>query len=196
MYNFRFFSHSLILVLIFSALAFAQTEMTAVSAGKIGLIDTTAFADEKTGIREIYDNYQTLDAEFKPQSDDLETLRDKIQKLEKEFEKFRTMRGCYPLEVYKDLDRNIEEYDMLIREYKLLENVAKQLYEKRKAEVFAAVDKKIAEALRRFIKEKSYALILDVAKMDDDFILVNSGEIESLTKEFIRYYNENSAKAQ
>jgi Skp family chaperone for outer membrane proteins len=74
----------LIFVLILSALAFAQAEKTQNAPTKIAVINTEAFYDKETGIKEIVEANNKLEAEFKPQIDELEALKDTILKLEKE----------------------------------------------------------------------------------------------------------------
>ena len=166
---------------------------------KIGLIDTDAFHDKQTGIREIVELDEKLNVEFKPQIDELGALAAKFQKLEKDLKELRELMSCkackFPPEIIKEYERKIEEYDKLIDEYKLKENVAEEHYYKRKAAVFTAVDKKVAEALRRFIKENGYAMIFDLSKLKENpLIFEKTWEGSDATEEFIRFYNENFAK--
>ena len=180
------------------ATAPAQTEKNAVSPMlKVGLINTEAFHDKQTGIGEIIELDGKLEVEFKPQSDELKLLVERIQELEKEFKDYqeaeKKFRNAYFLHCDTSITKKFDEYDKLVKEYKQKETQATELYYKRKAEVFAAVDKKVAEALRRFIKEKGYAMIFDVSKLKEGVILVKP-EPGDVTEEFIRFYNENFAK--
>ena len=187
---------SLIFVLIFSASAFAQTEKPQVSAAsKIAVINTEAFADEATGIREVFENYEKLKVEFKPEIDEMFIQQKKIQKLEIEIEEFRSLLGekRVPLGSYKILDEKIDEYEKLISEYKQKEKEAKELYVKRKAEIFVDVNKKIGEAFKKFAKEKGFALILDSSKLQDSFVISDNPSLD-ITEEFIKYYKENFVK--
>jgi Skp family chaperone for outer membrane proteins len=191
MKGFRVFTKSWIFVFILSALAFAQTANPQNSAtGKIGLIDTEVFGNKETGIREIVEAYDKLESEIKPQKDELVVWAEKIQKLEKEIGEFQLILKKYPGACVSM--KEIEEYDKLITEYKKQEQTAKSFYDKRKSEIFADVYKKVGGAIQQFAKEKGYALIIDSAKLNDGVIL---GELDDITKEFIKYYNENFVKA-
>lgn len=195
MKGFRLFTKSLMFVLILSALAFAQTETT--PPGKIAVINTAAFEDKETGIKEIAAAYDKIEAEFKPQAEDLKLVAEKIQNLKKEIEEFEVQSkkyrnvGC-PISIEKKL----EEYDKLTKEYKQKQEEAKNLYDKRKPEIFADVNKIISEALKQFAKDKGYVAILDVSKCADCLTGNFNGEDNDVTAEFIKYYNENFAKTK
>jgi len=88
MKGFRFFTGNLIFVLILSALTFAQTEKPQTSnVNKIALINTEAFYDKVTGIKEIVEANDKLDLEFEPQLLELILMAEKIQNQEKEIKK-------------------------------------------------------------------------------------------------------------
>jgi len=72
MKGFQFFVVNLVFILCFAAFAFAQTEMTPTPTPfKIGLVETEAFYDKETGIREIVETNDKLEAELKPQKEEL-----------------------------------------------------------------------------------------------------------------------------
>ncbi len=195
MKGFAVFTKSLIFVLILSASAFAQTEKTKTpDAVKIGSIDTTVFYDKEKGIKEVVEAHDKIEVEFKPQADELQNLVENILKLQKEIEAFQSaaekFKGiCLPDEIFKKLD----DYDKLTTEYKQKQESLKSIYDKRKPEIFADVYKKVGDAINQFKKEKSYVIIIDSSKSTPGMIL---GDLDDVTKEFIKYYNENFAETK
>ncbi len=79
MKTFRLIAVSAIFAAIFAVSAFAQT-----TAGKIGLINTQAFDDEKVGITKYVAAMNSLETEFKPVGAELTAMQTKIQALQKE----------------------------------------------------------------------------------------------------------------
>jgi len=85
-----------------------------------------------------------------------------------------------------------KEYKILAGDLKKRQEEVKTLYEKRKAEIFADVYKKVGDAIQQFAKEKGYTHILDASKLGDALIVCDDEAY--ITKEFIKYYNENYTK--
>lgn len=193
---FRLLINSLALIFVFTILAFAQTETPQNSApNKIAAIDTKAFENETNGIKEVVEAYDKLEAELKPQAENLNLLTEKILKLEKEINDFQSIaekiKGiCVP----DNINKKIEEYDKLTKEYKQKQDALKSLYDKRKAEIFADIYRKVSDAIKQFSKENGYLMIIDVSK--DNSSVIIEGETIDVTKEFIKYYNENFAKSK
>lgn len=192
MKGFRFFTGGCVFVLILSALAFAQIEKTQTSApNKIAGINTEAFYDKEAGIKEVVEANDKLETEFKSQKDELRLLGEKIQNLQKEIEELAKPQkvGCYP-----SIQNKVDEYKKLISEYKRRQDDLKSLYDKRKPEIFADIYKKVGEAIKQFAKENGYVIVLDSSKDNSSTII--EGETIDITKEFIKYYNDNFAKTQ
>lgn len=194
MKDFQFFSKSLVFVLFLVALTFAQTKKPQTSAPtKIASINTEAFYDKETGIKEVVETNARLETEFKPQKDELNLINEKIKKLEKELKDTAGM-----IESPRDLtiettDGRVNEYDLAVENYKNRQAEIKVLYEKRKAEIFADVYKKVREAIKQFAKEKGFMMIIDSSKSNRDPIL---GDFDDVTEELIKYYNSNFAKTK
>lgn len=195
MKSFRFFTKSLISVLILSALAFAQTEKTQTSAvNKIATINTEAFYDKETGIKEVIETNDKLEAEFKLQSDELFALAEKILKLQKELEEFQKLSERFKgICVPDDINKKFDDYEKLTSEYKEKQRTLKSLYDKRKPEIFAGVYKRVGDAIKQFAKEKGL-LIIDISK--DFCMCICEFQNDDVTAEFIKYYNENFAKTK
>jgi Skp family chaperone for outer membrane proteins len=190
MKNFRFFTKSLIFVLILSALALAQTEKLPAAVGsKIAVINTEAFYDREKGIKELVETNDKLEAEFKLQKDELNLMAEKLKKLEKELRDFSGLIEP-PRNLTKEMINNkINEYDLTGDKFKKKRDEIKILFEKRDSETVGLVRKKVGEAIKRFAKDNGHVLVLDSSKDNSSAII--EGETIDITKVFIRYYNED-----
>src|SRR5687767_9777952 len=61
-----------------------QSTAAAIAEGKFAIIDTDAFNDPKDGIKRLVAAFQTVEREFKPRRDEIQTLRTRYDALVKE----------------------------------------------------------------------------------------------------------------
>lgn len=187
----RLFAVSAFLAAIFAVSAFAQTT----AAGKIGLINTQAFDDDKAGITKYVTALNSLETEFKPMFTELQTLGTKIQALEKEIQGYREIvakGGKIPISD-ADLNKKIEDYDKSVREYKFKEEGAKAQYQRREQIVMGPIRQDIGKAIDEFTKKNGYVIMLDVAKLDGAGLILAADETADVTKAFITFYNARPA---
>ena len=191
----RFLIVNLALIFVFTVLAFAQTETPQNPApNKIAQINTDAFYDKETGIKELVETNNRFENELKPQIESLKTLAEKIQKLQKELAEYQIQIKKFPQGCYMSFESKFDEFDELTLEYKQKQEETKTLYEKRKPEIFADVYEKVGDAIKQFSKEKGFLMIIDISK-DSSFIITDVDD-NDVTKEFIKYYNEIFAKSK
>jgi Skp family chaperone for outer membrane proteins len=191
MRTFRLIAVSAIFAAVFAVSAFAQT-----AAGKIGLINTQAFDDDKAGITKYITALNTLDVEFKPTYTELQTMGTKIQALQKELTdlqaKANDPNNKVPLDP-KSVAAKAEEYDKLGREFKFKQEDAKARYERREAAVMGPIRQDIGNAIQEFTKKNGYVIMLDVSKLDSSGFLLGLDETADVTKQFITFYNARPA---
>jgi hypothetical protein len=189
MKGFRGFIKCLIIVLLLAGVSFAQNDRTpAASSTKFAVINRDSFYDKNNGITELVNVVNLLTAEFKSTIDELNALKDEILKLGEEIDFYSNCKGCRIN--WEEVDKMRSKYEALIDKYKTIEAEARPRWDKRWTESGAIVEKKIAETIKQFAKEKSY-IIFDRAAADKGIIL---GVENDLTEEFIRYYNERFVK--
>lgn len=190
MKTFRLIAVSVFFAAIFAVSALAQTT----TAGKIGLINTQAFDDAKTGITKYVTALNSLETEFKPVFTELQTLGTKIQALEKEIKGYQEIvqkGGKIPISD-ADLNKKIEDYDKSLREYKFKEEGAKASYERRQQVIMGPVRQDIGNAIQEFTKKNGYVLIIDVSR-DNTGMILGLDETADVTKQFITFYNARPA---
>lgn len=188
------FAVGIIFTALFAVSAFAQTGAApATVTGKVGLINTFAFDDEKAGIAKYRAALNALDAEFKTLNDELQASGARLQALGKEIDNLRKPGGAPIGEAA--LNAKVEEYRTLDTQIKRKQEDAKAQYNKRYPVVVGPVYGDILKALTDFAKQKGYAVILDGAKLEESGILMGFDEKYNVTAEFIQFYNARPAGA-
>jgi Skp family chaperone for outer membrane proteins len=185
----------LIAVSVFFAAIFAVSALAQTATGKIGLINTQAFDDSKTGITKYVTALNTLETEFKPTFTELQTLATKIQALEKEIAGYREIiqkGGKIPISD-ADLNKKVEDYEKSVREYKFKEEGAKSSYQRREQIVMGPIRQDIGNAIQEYTKKNGYTIMLDVAKLDNAGLILGLDETADVTKAFITFYNARPA---
>jgi Skp family chaperone for outer membrane proteins len=188
----RLLAVSAVFAAIFAVSALAQAPTTA--TGKIGLINTYAFGDEKEGIKKYITALTTLQAEFKPVETELTTMATKIQALEKEINTLRELAaGVKVPDSQTTVTAKLEEYDKLTREYKFKEEDAKARYQRRETTLMSPIRQDIGNAIQEFTKKNGYVIMLDVSKLDSAGLILGLDEGADVTKAFITFYNARPA---
>ncbi len=183
------FAVSVIFAAVFAVSAFGQA---AVPTGKIGLINTFAFGDEKAGITKYRNAVGSVDAEFKTVNDELKTMGTRYQTLGQEIQKLRSTPSTVPAAA-SSLQAKVTEFQDLETQIKRKQEDAKAKYERRYATVVGPVFGDILKALNEYAKKNGYAVILDGAKLEQAEILLGFDDKYDVTKDFVTYYNTRPA---
>jgi Skp family chaperone for outer membrane proteins len=185
---------SFVFAAIFAISAVAQTGAATQPAGtgRIGLINTYAFGDEKAGIAKFRNALGSLEGEFKPVNDELKTMGTRYQSLAAEIQKMQASNPAVPVD-QKTVQAKVDEYQTLETNIKRKQEDAKARYERRYSEVVGPVYNDIIKAMNEFAKQKGYAVILDGAKLEEASILLGYDDKYDVTKDFIAFYNARPA---
>lgn len=198
MKNIRLITASLFVLALFSISAFAQA--TTAQSGKVFVINTFAFSDDKEGIKKFVNASKQLDTEMKPRYTELQTMYDKMQVLAKEIQTLRTQfeaapPGKSPIKA-ETIQAKLEDLDRMQVDYKRKEEDVKKVVAKRNQELLDPIRQDIFKVMQDFAKQKGYPIILDLAKMDEAQIILAIGvEDIDVTKEFVTFYNARPAGA-
>lgn len=194
MKRFSFLAVCAALSLGFAVSAYGQVP-AATGAGKIGLVNVNAFADEKAGITKFRTALASLDTEFKTVNDQLNTKRTRYQTLAAEVQKLQqpAPAGVPAANNQATLSAKVEEAQGLEVEIKRLQEDGKTKYERRYQQVVGPVFADIIKGLNEFAKQKGYAMILDGAKLEEAGILMGFDDKYDVTKEFVVFYNARPA---
>jgi Skp family chaperone for outer membrane proteins len=187
---------SMVFAAIFVVAGIAQTAAPAqaAGAGRIGLVNTNMFGDDKAGIAKFRTAVNSLDTEFKPVNDELKTMGTKYQSLAAEIQKMQSPPAVVPAAPDpKVLQAKVDEYTALETNIKRKQEDAKARFERRQSEVIGPIYADIMKAMSDFAKQKGYAVILDGVKLEESGILIGFDDKYDITKDFIAFYNTRPA---
>lgn len=192
MKTFRLIALSFMFAAVFTVSAFAQA---AAPTGKVGLINTFAFGDEKAGITKFRTALASVDGEFAKDNTDLRTMATRYQTLGDEIKKLQdAVKNNQKLPIPEtEVQKKVDDFGKLEREIKFKQEDAKTRYERRYQTVVGPIYGDIMKAMQDFAKQKGYAVILDGAKLEESGVLMAFDEKYNVTTEFIAFYNTRPA---
>lgn len=193
MRRFTTIAASFIFAAFFAMSAYAQAPAT---PGRIGLVNTYAFGDDKAGIVKFRTAMTSLETEFKPVNDELKTLGTRYSTLGTEIQNLQKTaaagNSAVPVNT-SSLQTKIDEFQNLELSIKRKQEDAKARYEKRYQAIVGPIYGDIVKAMNDFAKQKGYAIILDGAKLEESGLLMGFDEKYDVTKEFVTFYNARPA---
>jgi Skp family chaperone for outer membrane proteins len=189
MKKFNLAALGLLFAAVFAVSASAQAPA---AAGKIGLVDTGAFFDDKpgAGIPKLKNAVNSVNAEFKTVNDNLTALSTQYKTKVDEYNKLKS--STVPV---SDLDDKAIAIQDLETKIKRDQEDAKRRYDIRMGQVVDPINQDIVKALSEYARSKGYAVILDGAKLEQAGVLLGFDDKYDVTKDFITYYNARPATA-
>lgn len=157
-----------------------------VPATRMALIDTTLFADEKTGIVRYVRAAKSVQAEFKQTSAGLVTLQTRIKALADEITKLSSA----PVVSQDTIKAKQDEGERLQRELKYKQEQVSADFDKRMDQVVGPVSTDIGKALDLYATQHGLTMILDVSKLLPAILTVSPAV--DITAAFIAEYNSKN----
>ena len=164
----------------------AQTKpaVKAVEPARIAFINSAAFLNETTGIKQLVHAAQGLELEFSSTQSELSLLSEKLRTLVGELNKL----NADPVANAKALQEKSAAAQKMQQEIAARQQAAQQAYNQRAQEVQGPISADIGKELRAYAKERDVSVLLDVAKLGDALLDVKPAL--DLSADFIAYYNE------
>ena len=178
-------------VMVLGVTAFSQVPA---APGKIGWIDTGAFADEKAGIAKYVNAYKALATEAKPKETELVGIQTKIQTLAKELQDMQKAAPAVPIKP-EVVTAKQSEGQRLERELKFKKEEYDAFIQRRGGEILGPVNQDIGRAISDFGKQKGYSAIFDIEKLAQVGAILHLEPTANVTKDFIAFYNARPAGA-
>lgn len=164
--------------------AAAQESMPTES--NIGFLNLEAFYQTNTGINRIVNVMKSLDAEFKSDYDNLESLKNRIAAIEQELR--NDQNAAVPLKP-AERQQKADEASRLQLEFNYKKEASQANYTRREQQMMAPILQDIEVALGEFAKQKGLTLVLDTRNMSEAQVLVFVEPANEITEEFIGFYN-------
>jgi len=152
---------------------------------KIALIYSNAFLDAKTGIARFNTLMNTLNREFAPRQQELQSLQGRIQTAQDEVNKIQAAASIVD---QKSLQTKVDALEAMKTEYKRKGEDAEAAYQKRQAEIFAPLQDDIEKALEAYAKQRGINVIIDGSRVP----LVYAADSIDITRAFINDFNSKN----
>lgn len=156
----------------------------AIGEGKIAVIDTGIFFDQKQGIARFNILMTTLNREFQPRQTELDGMRTRITQLTDEIQK---QQGTGVVD-QKSLQAKADQLDQLKKDYQRKGEDATTLYNKRRQEIFGPLQEDIGKQIEAFARQRGITIIIDAAQVP---VLYAADSID-ITRAFIQEYNSKN----
>ncbi len=166
--------------LLFSVISNAQAP-----SSRIGLVNSSDFGDEKTGITKYVNAVKALNTEFTPLQTELTTMNARLETLSSELVK---LRGT-PAETSAAAQAKVDEFMKLQRDIKFKSEEAKSKYERRQQAVLNPILQAIGTGLQDYAKQKGHTLIFDASKDQNGLLIAIGDQSVDVTKDFVTFYN-------
>ena len=160
-----------------------QPVVKLVETARIAYINSSAFVDPATGIKQLVHVTQALELEFSGTQGELSLLGEKLRTLAAELNKL----NADPVANAKAIADKQTEGQRLQQDLAAKQQAAQEAYNKRAQETQAPVANQIGKDLRAFAKEHDISLLFDAAKLGD--ALLDAKPELDLTADFIGYFN-------
>jgi Skp family chaperone for outer membrane proteins len=189
----------LLTAVIFIAAMFAVSTFAQTGGSKIAVINTLAFDSTKPGegITKYVAGMNTLEAEFKTSTTEIQTMGSKYQALGEEIKKLQAQANDPNNKVpinQAAFQGKVDEYTKLERDIKFKQEDVKARYQSRYNAVMGPIMQDIGKGIQEFAKQKGFSLILDGAKLDEAGLVLGIGDDKvDATKDFITFFNARPA---
>ena len=155
---------------------------------KIALIDTTMFGDEKNGIWRYVDAAKSVQAEFKPRTDDLQSIQNRLDAL---INDIQTLMKA-PVPDQKAIQAKQQQGESLENEGKTKKERLDEDVTKRYQQVVVPISHQIGVAIDQFTRQRGVTMTLDPSKMLP--AILNALPSTDLTQAFINDFNSKNPR--
>jgi outer membrane protein len=175
-------------VLSVIAVGSAFSQAPAQTGGKIGWLDTGAFADEKAGgITKYINALKALELEMKPRVTELQGIQTKMKTISDDLTKMQS-NPAIPID-QKAFAAKQEEGQRLQREGEFKKKEYDASLESRSQALLGPIQNDISKAIQEYAKARGYTVILDIDKLGQAGIILALDGTADVTKDFVTFYN-------
>lgn len=156
-----------------------------VPTGKVVVIFSAAFQDQKQGIAKFGVLVTKLNSEFQKTQDDLNQTAKTIQSLTDEVKKLQETPGGDA----KIVQAKVQQLDQMKKDYQRRGEDGQVAYKNRRKDLFTPLQEDVGKALDVFAKARGITLILDASQLEGILFALEAIDI---TRAFIADYNSKN----
>ncbi len=150
---------------------------------RVAYVNSNAFLEPATGIKQLVTVYKNLELEFAPQQSELTLLQEKLRTIVAEIKK---LQGDATPDA-KAIEEKQKAGLALQQELQTKQQAAQQAFQARQQELQGPVSTELGKEIRLFAQERDLTMVFDLAKLGD--ALLDAKPEADLTADFIGYYN-------
>ena len=162
----------------FAVLVQTQTR-PAPTPANIGIIDSSAFSDDKEGIARVMAAMKQIEAKFEPLRAELRGMRERLNKMRTDLQAKRAIQDA------KMTAQQTEQADQLELQIKRKSEDAQSSYQRESLAVLDPLQKDIGTALTAYAQSRGITLLIDANRVP----IVYAANNLDITKDFIADYN-------
>ena len=162
----------------FAVLVQTQTR-PAPTPANIGIIDSSAFTDDKEGIARVMAAMKQIEGKFEPLRAELRGMRDRLNKMRADLQAKRAIQDA------KMTAQQTEQADQLELQIKRKSEDAQASYQRESLAVLDPLQKDIGTALTAYAQSRGISLLIDANRVP----IVYAANNLDITKDFIADYN-------
>lgn len=157
----------------------AETVTPPAAPANIGIIDSSAFSDEKTGIARVMNAMKQLETKYQPLRAEIRGMRERLSTMRSDLQKKRAIQDA------RTTAQQAEEADRLELQIKRKAEDAQASYQKDSMATLDPLQKDIANALNAYAQAKGITLVLDANRVP----IIYAATSLDITRDFISDYN-------
>ena len=166
--------------LLTSSATSAETVPQPAAPANIGIIDSSEFSNDKTGITRVMNAMRQLEAKFDPLQAEIRGMQSRLTTMRSDLQKKRGIQDA------ATTARQIEEAERLEVQIKRKAEDARASSQKESLAVLDPLQKDILTALNAYAQAKGITLVIDVNRVP---ILYAAASLD-ITRDFINDYNQ------
>jgi len=155
----------------------------AIEAARVAYVNSSAFLEPATGVKQLVKVFQSLELEFSSQQSELALLQEKLRTIVGELNKLRADAAPDAKAIEEKQTAGLA----LQQEFQSKQQAAQQAFSKRQQELQGPVSLELGKELRAFAQERDISMLFDIAKLGER--LLDAKPELDLTADFIGYYN-------
>lgn len=157
----------------------AETVPPPAAPANIGIIDSSEFSNDKTGITRVINAMNQLEVKFQPLRNEIRGMRDRLNTMRSDIQKKRAIQDAAMTA------RQAEEADRLEIQIKRKQEDAQASYQKESLTTLEPLQKDIATAINAYAQAKGITLVLDANRIP----IIYAATSHDITRDFITDYN-------
>jgi Skp family chaperone for outer membrane proteins len=158
----------------------AETVPPMAAPANIGIIDSSEFSNDKTGIARVTAAMTQLETKFQPLRTEIRGMRERLNTMRSDIQKKRAIQDAAMTA------RQAEEADRLEVQIKRKQEDAQASYQKESITVLEPLQKDIATAINAYAQAKGITLVLDANRVP----IIYAATSHDITRDFINDYNQ------